>query len=291
MGIFGETVNGIHEKMTGPYDDLYVYYLNGVVDDGDSEKLGESFLGNWVEDDSSFLFFSKKSDETITELLKRDPGLRLFDTYYFTYEQWYGRKKSTLRIDRFVITPPWAEAEVAKGDIRIVLDPGVVFGDGFHPTTYSCLRSMLYLRDIAPFDRVMDIGTGTGILAISAAALGAERVLALDLNPLAVKTALRNVKLNGFDRVIEVVKGRAENFNLSGDLTIANIHYEVLRHLFEREKFLENKWFIVSGLMRSQASEFRDRIKGRGLEVDREWDHEMTWYTFLLKNKKKRLKA
>lgn len=267
-----------------PYEHIYVYNIQGEVSEELERGLGESYIGNWEEDDSSFLFFSENSEEIISELLKKDAGIILLDDYHFSYEEWRGGEVGIMRIGPVVITPPWRERDEKTGETGILLDPGVVFGTGLHPTTRDCLKALLHVRGISPFQRVLDIGTGTGILAISAAALGAREVLALDLNPLAVKTAWKNVKLNGFHGIIDVVHGKAENFiHHAADLITANIHYDVVKNLFEQEKFLKNDWFIVSGLMRTQASEFREVIKNRGLEIIREWDHEMTWYTFLLK--------
>lgn len=271
-------------KMKRPYEDIYVYNIQGEVSDDAENILGETFLGNWVEDDSSFLFFSANSDRMISELLKRYSGLILLDDYHFSYEEWQGGEFDTVRIGRFVITPPWRDLNHEIGEIGVVLDPGVVFGTGLHPTTRSCLRALLCLHEIFAFQKVLDLGTGTGILAVAAAALGASEVTALDLNPLAVKTARKNIILNGFEKRIDVIKDRAESYmNRAVELLIANIHYDVIKGLFEQKRISEIKWFIISGLMRSQALEFRDSLKKKGIEIKREWDHEMTWYTFLLR--------
>ena len=269
-----------------PFEDLYIYNFQGKVCEEDEQILGDAFIGNWVEDDSSFLFFSKKSYAIISKLLARNSNLTYLDDYHFTYKHWQGGDFFTIRVGNLLITSPWEDAEAKTGEIKILLDPGVVFGTGLHPTTRNCLEALLYLHGIVPFRKVLDLGTGTGILAISAAALSANEVTALDLNPLAVKTAIGNVKLNGFDGIIDVVEGRAEDaIKRSGDLIIANIHYEVISYLFDQDEFLENEWIIVSGLMRSQAFELKDKVQKRGLKVSKEWDHEMTWYTYLLKKR------
>jgi len=94
-------------------------------------------------------------------------------------------------------------------------------------------------------------------------------VLAVDLNPLCVKTSRRNVRLNEVETVVEVVEGIAEDFaeNPADDLLVANIHYEVLDDLVEREKFREKSWLILSGLMRSQGRDIKARLERCGLRM------------------------
>lgn len=268
---------------SGPYEDLYIYHIRGSVSHKDEQTLGEHFMGNWVEDDYSFLFFSNKSNEILSEFIRSRPGLELIDDYCFTYEQWQGGGLAPFRVDSFTIMPPWARVRSENGEIRLLLDPGVVFGNGLHPTTRDCLKAMCHVNETQKFKRVLDLGTGSGILAIAAAYLGAMDILAVDLNPLCVKTAKRNARLNGYEDIIKIVTGLAEDFaEDKRDLVVANIHYEAIKGLFKHEGFLESERLIISGLLRTQASDIRDRIKLHGLKVINEWDHEMTWYTLLV---------
>jgi len=259
--------------------------LRGRVRDIDERFLGKNFLGNWVEDNESFLFFSAPSSEIISSLLKNRSDLVFFDDYHFTYEQWQGARLKPLKIENFLIVPPWDQTQTEKGDLKIILDPGVVFGTGFHPTTRDCLRAMVYLRGRYPWEKVMDFGTGTGILAIAAALLGSKEVLAVDLNPLSVKTAKKNVSLNQLRDIIKVMEGRVENFvNEDADLLVANIHYEVIRKILKNKGFRDRNWFIISGLMRSQVQEVKWQMEKYDLQVIHEWDNDMTWYTILAEN-------
>jgi ribosomal protein L11 methyltransferase len=115
--------------------------------------------------------------------------------------------------------------------------------------------------------------------------LGAEKVLAVDLNPLSVKTARRNVRLNGLEGSIEVAKGLAEDFvEEPADLVVANLHHSVIVKLLEKEGFMEKSWFIISGLLRSQVREIRYHLGEHDLDVTREWEQEGTWYTLLVRN-------
>jgi len=273
------------KDLNGRYEDLFIYELRGRVKDKEGGYFGEHFLGNWAEENTSFLFFSTPSNEIVLEFLKKRFDLEFIDEYHFTYEQWQGGGIEPIRIADFLIVPPWEEMKAHKEEIKIILDPGVVFGNGLHPTTRDCLRAMAYLRRYDAFERVLDLGTGTGILALAGVFFGAKQVLAVDLNPLSVKTARRNVELNHLEGAIEVVEGSAEDFvGETADLVVANIHYEAMAGLLRIKGFPGKPWSIISGLMRSQARECKAKMEELDLDIIHEWDHEMTWYTFLAKN-------
>ena len=283
------TIHSINhgEVFIETYQDLFIYHLQGRVRDRDERLLGENFLGNWVEDNESFLFFSAPANEIISNLLKARSDLVFFDDYHFTYEQWQGAGLSPFKIENFLIVPPWDQTDAEKGELKIILDAGVVFGTGLHPTTRDCLRAMVYLRRRYPWNKVMDFGTGTGLLAIAAALLGSKDVLAIDLNPLSVKTAKKNVRLNQLESFIRVIEGRVEDFvNEDADLLLANIHFEVIRKILGNKGFRERPWFIISGLMRSQVQEVKWKMEKYDLQVIHEWDNDMTWYTILAQNGK-----
>ena len=267
-----------------PYDDLYIYLIEGKVSENDEAILGESFLGNWVEDDSAYLFFSEPSRDVVDTLLKCREDLAYIDEFYLPYEQWQGGVLEPIKIGPLIIVPPWVEVEPAQGETRIILDPGVVFGTGLHPTTMDCLRALIYLREMQiRMNEVLDLGTGTGILSLVAGFLGADHVTAVDLNPLAVRTAKRNVLLNHVEEIINVIEGDAQNFvDKPADLVIANIHDAVIKRLFGKKDFHDKNLYIISGLMRSQIRDLKTQISGYGFHVVREWDYEMTWYTLLL---------
>jgi len=273
------------KEIKGPYEDLFIYYLKGQVKEEEERSLGAHFLGNWVEDDTSFLFFSVPCPENVLKLVEKRADLELIEDYNFSYEQWQGSALRPVAIAHFLIHSPWEDVAVEDGKTEIILDPGVVFGTGLHPTTEDCLKAMAHLHGQSSLGTVLDLGTGTGILALAAALLGAEKVLAVDLNPLSVKTAQRNVRLNGLEGSIEVVEGLAEDFvEKTADLVVANLHHDVILKLLEKEGFLEKSWFIISGLLRSQVQEIRYQLSERDLHVTQEWEQEGTWYTLLVRN-------
>jgi len=265
-----------------PYKDLYIYLLNGLVEEQYENHFGDAFIGNWVEDDTSFLFFGQPADKEVDRLLEICPDLELIESHQFTYEQWQGGGLEPFRIDDFVVVPPWEKELSEDTGIRILLDPGVVFGNGLHPTTRDCLKALSLASRHRPFKKVLDLGTGTGVLALAAARLGAESVLGVDINPLCIKTAFKNVELNGLQEIIRMVDGPAENYvDEPADLVVANIHHAVIERLLDSGVFRDAERFIISGLMRSQYRDVKSRLEMNRFRLLREWDHDMTWFTCL----------
>jgi ribosomal protein L11 methyltransferase len=257
--------------------------IKGLVPHEEESSLGLSFLGNWVEEDTCFLFFGAPSEEIVSELLKRHSDLKLLENYHFSYEEWQGAFSEPLRIDRFLIVPPWVDAVEGEGETKILLDPGLVFGTGLHASTRDSLKALSYAHSRSDIKKVVDLGTGTGVLALASALLGAEQVLAVDLNPLCVKTAVGNVQLNHLESRIEVKEGRAEDFaEIPADLMLANIHWDVLKMLIENEGFRKNPWIVLSGLMRSHARDLESDLARFGLRIVKAWEDEATWYTMLV---------
>jgi ribosomal protein L11 methyltransferase len=264
------------------YKDLYIYYLEGSLNREEESHLGLTFLGNWSEEDSSFLFFTQPSKDLVQRIINKDKRLRLIDEFHFTYEEWVGGKIIPRKVSRFLIVPPWEDHQQNDEELKMVLNPGVVFGTSLHTTTRDSLLALLELSNKLPSYRVLDLGTGTGILAIGAALLGAEKILAVDNNPLAIKTAALNVKLNGLEEHIEVREGLAEDIiDLPSDLLIANIHYDIILKLIKEEGFIKKKNFILSGLMRSQARNIKMELSRYPVEIIHEWDNDMVWHTIL----------
>jgi ribosomal protein L11 methyltransferase len=273
------------ELTDNPYNELYIYYLHGRLKLND-KICGKDFIGNWQEDDFSFLFFSKPSPDKVSKILSSNPGLALLDEFHMTYDQWQGGKTVPEKIGRFVIVPPWKNNGKKRNffheELTILLDPGVVFGNGLHTTTRDCLEALeiVFLRDCIEF--AIDLGTGTGILALAASLLGCRSILAVDFNFLAANTALRNVRLNSLGNKILVAQGRAEDFiDSPSDLVIANIHYDVMKHLTASQDFYNKKWFILSGLLRSQARDVGFNLSRNRISIIKTWECDGIWHTFL----------
>ncbi len=125
---------------------------------------------------------------------------------------------------RLVIVPSWMTYTPRPGDLLIEIEPGMAFGTGQHPTTALCLRALEQL--IRPQMAVLDLGCGSGVLAIAAARLGAAPVLALDTDPQAVQATRQNAAANGVEALVEVREGTLGQTGVSPDpfdLIVANI--------------------------------------------------------------------
>lgn len=268
--------------MECPYKDLFIYYIQGCLEPELELGLGDDFLGNWEEDGYSFLFFSRSAHKTVFDLVRTNPGLLLLDNYIMPYTQWQQDHDQILDIGGFSVCAPWSDHETPPGKTRLWMDPGVVFGTGTHPTTRDCMLALEILyRDEKP-RRVLDLGTGTGLLALAVTALGAESVLAVDLNPLAAKTTARNVELNHMEDRIRTVRGSALDYvQEPADLVVANIHFAVMKEMASDPLFLRGKHFVLSGLLRSEIRDIKDAIKALGAVVQQEWEQESTWFTIM----------
>ena len=209
--------------------------------------------------------------------------LSYVDNYQMSYDQWLGEVFTTFEHGKFRITPPWEaiDCRVGADRIGILLDPGLVFGTGTHPTTRDCLEALETAALSGELQMVLDLGTGTGLLALAAARLGGKRIVAADLNLLAARTAAKNVRLNHLEGRVVIVQGKAEDIiAYPADLVIANIHFDVMRHLINAESFLEKKRFILSGLLRSEASYIADRLARHPVKILKQWTHDGIWHTF-----------
>jgi ribosomal protein L11 methyltransferase len=170
---------------------------------------------------------------------------------------------------KIVVKPTWCEYKADPDDIVLELDPGMAFGTGTHPTTALCIR--LIENYLKAGNSVLDIGTGSGILMIAAARLGAGFVCGLDKNEMAVKIAEKNLRLNGIApqhfsvRAGTLVAGIEETY----DLVVANILTQVIYDLLDDiEKILNEKAiFICSGILEKNENLVLARMKTIGFDI------------------------
>jgi len=260
---------------------LHIYYLQGILP-SHPPVSADYFIGNWVEDDFSFLFFRQSSSEAVDAILSNNPQLTLLDKYEMSYQQWQGGSVEPVRVGRFLLNPPWIKALAEEGEIALTLDSGVVFGNGAHQTTQACLEAIDIACAGKKVQTVLDLGSGTGVLALAAAKLGCERVLAVDYNFLACRTTRINARLNDLDDHILTINGKAEEHtNVAADLLIANIHYDVMKELVRTEGFLKQKWFILSGLLRSEAEKISAFLSTQPVLILKRWNRDNIWHTLL----------
>jgi ribosomal protein L11 methyltransferase len=179
--------------------------------------------------------------------------------------------------DRLVIKPTWRDYVTQPGDLVIALDPGLAFGSGLHPTTRLCLES---LEDhLRPGQTVLDVGTGSGILAIAAARLGASRVLALDTDPLAAQVARENLVRNQVQSIAQVEAASVSTIShqKSYDLVVANILAETIVELAPAlvSSLSLPGILIVSGIILDHSQAVITSLHEHGLSVlDRRADDE-----------------
>lgn len=231
--------------------------------------------------------FLERAKSTLADLVGSAPvELR---TRWVDHEDWVESWKRGLaprRIGpRLVVTTTWQPVDPHPGDVILVVDPGMAFGTAEHGTTRGCLR--LLDRTVTAGERVLDVGAGSGILAIAAARLGAD-VLALEGDPLATEALAANVALNAVaDRVRwEERWVDAALLAASGpcDGVVANIESGVLKSLLGgvAAALRPGGWLILSGILAGEWPEMRRAVEARGFRVE-DVDEDGEWRSALVR--------
>ncbi len=171
---------------------------------------------------------------------------------------------------RFTIVPTWETYEpVSSDELIIELDPGMAFGTGTHPTTVMSLQALE--KTVKPGERIIDVGTGSGVLAIGAALLGASEVHALDLDDIAVTAAKINVKLNKVQDRTTVVQGNLlDAIKEPGDVVVANILAEIIIS-FTDDAFQVVKpggHYITSGIISAKKNDVKEALEASGFVIE-----------------------
>jgi ribosomal protein L11 methyltransferase len=171
--------------------------------------------------------------------------------------------------NHLVIKPSWLDYAPRADDLVIELDPGMAFGTGLHPTTRLCMVALETYQTGTP--KMVDVGTGSGILSITAAKLGAREILALDLDPVAVETAARNVAFNHAQAIVRVERGSldAERDCNQFDLLCINILAEVICELAPAvaAALRANGIVIASGILDYKADDVAEALKAEGIAI------------------------
>lgn len=265
-----------------PPEKLYVYEIEGRVKPP-PDLTAQDFLGVWREGACSYLFFSSPKEPEIRSWLTTDPSQgRLLSVTDLNYADWEaGQALKPTRVAGFYLCPVWEEPQPEPEDITLRLEPGLAFGSGYHPTTRLCLRLLRQVFQADTPRKVLDLGTGTGVLALAVQALGAGQVVAVEYNDLAVHTAARNVRHNRREADIFLIHGDARHFAyVPADLALANIHLDVLLNLLDLPEFFNKKWYIFSGILGAQSERFLAALKSTPLEPLAVLDENL-WFAVL----------
>lgn len=209
--------------------------------------------------------------ETLPNALGFDAGPLTFLLEAVKDEDWAESWKQyykPMRIgERLIVKPGWEAFQAATDDLVIELDPGMAFGTGTHETTRLCME---LLEAWYTQGAVLDVGTGSGILAIAAARLGAARVLAVDIDPVAVRVARENVKINSLSDRVEVMEGDLVK-GLGGmyAFACANIQADVIIALTVpvRAHLLPGAVFVCSGILIERETDVIKALSNAGFQV------------------------
>ena len=288
-------IHTTHEATEAVANILYEAGASGVIieDSVEPDRIRENLYGEIVELDrndypsegvivkaylpvNSFLIETMKEIEQSIEALPSyglDIGINEIKTSEVDDEDWATAWKKyyhPVKISsRFTIVPTWEEYTPVDSDELIVeLDPGMAFGTGTHPTTVMCMQALeKYVRKE---DVVVDVGTGSGVLSIGAAMLGAKSVHALDLDQVAVIAAKENIELNKVDHIVQVTHGNLlESITVEPQVIIANILAEVIVTFSQDAANLlpEDGLFIVSGIIEEKRNFVKEDLLAKGFEI------------------------
>jgi ribosomal protein L11 methyltransferase len=177
------------------------------------------------------------------------------------------------RIGRVVIVPSWLSEPIGPDEVELRLDPGMAFGTGLHPSTRGCLA---LLQEVSAMpSTVLDVGSGSGILALAALRLGAERAVCMDTDPLAVEATLANAAANGLvDRVNARRGSLDEPPNATYALVVANLVASVLVELAKplAAHTQRGGTLVAGGIIEGRADEVIDALARAGFVLDERLD-------------------
>ena len=187
------------------------------------------------------------------------------------WKQYYHTQRIGKRI---VVTPSWEEYEPTGDDVQMRLDPGMAFGTGTHDTTRLCLE--LLEECVTPETRILDVGTGSGILSVGGVLLGAPSALGVDIDPIAVKVANENAEINEVTDKTEFVCGDlTDKVHGKFEIVTANIVADVIIRLLSTVKnyLLKGGVLIVSGIIDTRADEVENACHEAGFITEKRLEH------------------
>lgn len=212
--------------------------------------------------------------ETVKRIVDGDDWIEIWRKHYRPIE-----------LGNVLICPAWIERKPKEGQVEIIIDSNMAFGTGEHETTSMVISLMQnYVKNA---ETVIDVGTGSGILGIAAAKLGAKKVVMTDIDYVAVKSAKHNCEINGVADKCEVdLNNLLDDKNITGDLVLANITADVLLILSDSiPSHVKNGGvLIMSGIIKSRVNEVIDRYSAIDFELVQRKD-EGEWIALVMKKK------
>jgi len=184
-----------------------------------------------------------------------------------------------------LVKAPWHVYDPAPNEIIVELDPGMAFGTGLHPSTQ--LAMMAIEDELGSGERVLDVGTGSGVLATAAALLGASAVDGVDIEPVAVRAARENADRNGVGSIVRIERGSVgvgEPFQGEYDLVVANIIARILIELAPglAKGVRAGGTLVLGGIIDVKEAAVRDAFHEVGLTLERRDEHE-DWVSLVLR--------
>ncbi|NCU17462.1 50S ribosomal protein L11 methyltransferase [Pallidibacillus pasinlerensis] len=282
-GIVIEDSFDLNKEHPEQYGEMYELNADDFPEEGVIVKAYlpvNSFLGETVEQIKSainnlmsFNIDIGKNKVTISEVQEEE--------WATAWKKYYHPVKIS---SKFTIVPTWEEYEpVSSDELIIELDPGMAFGTGTHPTTVMSIQALE--QTVKKGDIVYDVGTGSGVLSIASALLGAKHILALDLDDVAVESAKSNIELNNVqDQIIVKQNNLLNSITEPADVIVANILAEIIVRFTDDAYRLvkDGGYFITSGIINQKRQEVEDKILSSGFTIVETLKME-DWVTIIAK--------
>ena len=253
-------------------DELYWDYIDEKLLENDTEET--KIMAYFSEEETNLpekIAVIKEKIRNLTEF-GLSIGSGTVELSNVNQEDWESAWKQYFKpvhvTDRIVVKPEWEEYSPQEGEIVIEIDPGMAFGTGTHETTSMCINQIE--KNLKAGDRVIDIGSGSGILSMAAVLLGAEKATGVDLDPVAVRVALENVELNNLQDKIEILHGNLTDvIREKADIVVANIMADIILILLEdvREFIKDDGMFISSGIIQEKRAAVEARLLEKNFSI------------------------
>ncbi len=253
-------------------DELYWDYIDEKLLENDTEET--KIMAYFSEEETNLpekIAVIKEKIRNLTEF-GLSIGSGTVELSNVNQEDWESAWKQYFKpvhvTDRIVVKPEWEEYSPQEGEIVIEIDPGMAFGTGTHETTSMCINQIE--KNLKAGDRVIDIGSGSGILSMASVLLGAEKATGVDLDPVAVRVALENVELNNLQDKIDILHGNLTDvIREKADIVVANIMADIILILLEdvREFIKDDGLFISSGIIQEKRAAVEARLLEKNFSI------------------------